>query len=366
MSQLHFDWVGSGELPLLAEWDEFVTKSPRGHYCALSTWLRSFEAYGLRTLVLLARREKGGAVIGGMGCLTFGALGFLGVTAPIGPLVNIGDDDAAKPILEESIRKARQLGAFLFQAQAPVPEVASLPFLLPCLSDVPMLPGRPFSAGAAPDQMLWIDFARVEASEERLWRERMLGTFNSNTRRNIRRAEKANLQIEEAVSEPEVKAGFALIEENGIEQGYATRSWGEFGATLLEQVRLDQATILVARSEGRIVGSHYSVRAGQRCSYLMGGTARLEEDLGIGHALHWSAMVRARNSGLLGYDLTTSGPPGVLRFKMGFHPDLIKLTPAQHTVLRPLRFRIFDSMYPFARKHKRTVANMLRGVGMGR
>jgi hypothetical protein len=368
LSTLYFDWAGPRESALLEQWDRFVTQSPRGHYCALSTWLRSFEAYGLKPLIALARREKGGPVIGGMGCLTFGAMGFVGVTAPIGPLTDTGSDDAANLILQHAIEHARGLGAFLFQTQFAATEEVPLPFLLPPQNTSAMLPGRPFKATAAPDQMLWIDFSRISADdspESSVWEQRMLGSFNTNTRRNIRKAEKAGLIIAEAVAEAEVREGFELIEANGREQGYATRTWAEFGSTLLAQIRSDQASLLVAKYEGRPAGAHYSVRAGRRCSYIMGGTVRLEEDPGIGHALHWSAISRARHRGLLGYDLTTSGTPGVLRFKMGFHPEVVKLQEPQYCVLNPLRFRLFERMYPLAKKHKRTVANIVRRIGFG-
>jgi lipid II:glycine glycyltransferase (peptidoglycan interpeptide bridge formation enzyme) len=78
--------------------------------------------------------------------------------------------------------------------------------------------------------------------------------------------------------------------------------------------------VLVACREGQFLGAHYGVLAGQRWSYLMGGTTRTEKDYKVGDFMQWQAMKIARALGLRGYDLTSWGSPGVMEFKKGFSP----------------------------------------------
>src|SRR5436309_7183237 len=100
------EWLGSGDRRALGRWDAFLLDSPRGHYCQLSTWLRSFEPYGFRVSVLTARAAPGGAIVGGIGFLEFGnrVLGLM--SAPIGPIVHLGYEGLVARLLEESVRRA--------------------------------------------------------------------------------------------------------------------------------------------------------------------------------------------------------------------------------------------------------------------
>lgn len=107
----------------------------------------------------------------------------------------------------------------------------------------------------------------------------------------------------------------------------------------------------------RMVGCVYGSLAGRRFSYLMGGTLRLDsEDLKVGHFTHWTAMREARDLGMDGYDFTSGGPPGVMRFKMGFNPVHIPLFGPRHVVIRPFQAKLLNSLFPMIRKRKRQAA----------
>src|SRR5207302_7771402 len=79
------EWLTSADRVQLDRWDEFLLNSPRGHYCQLSTWLRSFEAYGFRFAVLIARAASSGPIVGGIGVVEFGNRVLRLIAAPIGP-----------------------------------------------------------------------------------------------------------------------------------------------------------------------------------------------------------------------------------------------------------------------------------------
>lgn len=346
----------------LAEWDDFLLRSPRGHYCQLSTWLSSFRAYGFEVEVLAARSGPGGPIQGGLGCLSFGRLGFRLCAAPVGPIVGAGCEPLAAPLLAAAIERARKRGAALFEYLLPV-SGEDVPFLLragDAADPDGARPGWPVRAGMAPARMLWIDFARAAPGDD--WDEAILRTFDAATRRNVRAGLKSGLAARLATTGPELEAAWRIVEANAVSQGYAVRRWSEFGGALQEQVRKGHALVLTACLDDRVLGCVYGVLAGRRLSYLMGGTLRTEQDLKVGHFAHWQAMRRARELGLLGYDLTSGGSAGVMRFKEGFNPRRIDFPGHRHVRLRPLRAALLAYGATAAARHKARIGSVLSTI----
>jgi len=357
---MHLECVTPGDMAGLRLWDGFLLSSPRGHYCQLSTWLRSFDTYGFRFAVLIARATRGGAIVGGIGVLEFGnrLLGLM--LAPIGPIVDVGYESLGAALLEETLRRAQDSGAVVVQVQVPCSNHTTIPALIGPLEapdGAGSQPGLPIAPGTAPNQMLWIAFP--DTSQGELWEDRLLHRFSAMTRRNIRLSQRQALDAFEVTGERELREAYSLIEMNGVEQGYSTRRWREFRSTLVDQVAGRQAVMLVARHRDVAVGAHYAVLAGRRYSYLMGGTKRGVENLKVGHFLHWTAIQKAKALDLLGYDLTSGGSAGVMRFKMGFRPEHIPLVSPRHYVLSRWRFELFAKLYPRLRVHKQLVSRIL-------
>lgn len=341
----------------LNQWDQFLMSSPRGHYCQLSTYLKSFRVYGFDYHVILAKHQENDQVFGGIGLIRFGKGPLAVVTAPMGPIIDVGQEWAFSSLISEALSYSRSVGAFLFQLKIPFTKKFADPAILPTLtmpSGASPRDGFPFDLMAVPNQMLWIEFGTIPSDEE--WEAHMLKRFSSGKRRDIRMSEKNGLSVLRVTRETELKEAYSIIELNGREQGYSTRSWEEFSPTLIEQVRKGQAVVLVACREGRILGAHYGVLAGRRWSYLMGGTIRTVTDYNVGAFLHWQIMKTARAMGLRGYDLTSWGSSGVAQFKMGFRPTHIEFTTPRHFLLSPWRFTAFMTIYPALKKYKRTFA----------
>jgi len=346
----------------LAEWDGFLLSSPRGHYCQLSTWLSSFRAYGFESEVLTARPGPGGPIRGGIGCLSFGRLGIRLFAAPAGPIVDLGCEDLAAPLLGEALAHANRRGAALFEYLLPCSET-EVPFLLRP-GDAQDLSGAregwPVRAGMAPARMLWIDFSRAAPDGD--WDAGMLGTFDTAARRNVRLGLRSGLTARLAATGQELEAAWRIIETNAAEQGYAVRRWSDFGRALQDQVRKGQAFVLTAWLGERVLGCVYGVLAGRRFSYLMGGTLRTEQDLKVGHFTHWQAMKRARALDLLGYDFTSGGSAGVMRFKHGFRPQEIAFPGHRHVRLRPMRAALLEYGAAAAARRKAQIGTVLSGL----
>jgi lipid II:glycine glycyltransferase (peptidoglycan interpeptide bridge formation enzyme) len=341
----------------MRQWDHFLMSSPRGHYGQLSTYLKSFKRYGLSSHVITVKRWEADQIIGGVGLLEFGTSPLKVVTVPMGPITEVGCEDVFSLLIAEALTYSKSVGAFLFQVKTPFTETFAD---LAILSKTQMPPGIsphngfPFDLITIPNQMLWIEFEKSTCDEE--WESAMLKRFSSGKRRDIRMSERKGLSVVRVTEESDLKKAYSLIELNGREQGYSTRSWEEFGPTLIEQVGKHQAMVLVACREGQFLGAHYGVLAGQRWSYLMGGTVRTEKDYNVGAFLHWQVMKTARAMGLRGYDLTSWGSPGVMEFKKGFRPTHVEFCSPYYFVLSRLRFGAFMKLYPALRKYKSTFA----------
>jgi lipid II:glycine glycyltransferase (peptidoglycan interpeptide bridge formation enzyme) len=340
----------------LDQWDQFLMSSPRGHYCQLSTYLKSFKGYGGNSHVIVAKDRWKDQIIGGIGLLEFGTKPLNMVLAAMGPIIDVGYEDCFSPLISEALSYSKSVGAFLFQLKIPFTEEFIDPAILPKISmpiGICYCAGFPVDLIAVPNQMLWIEYGETASIEE--WESRMFKRFTSSKRRNIRISEKNGLSMLRATEDSELRRAYSLIESNGREQGYSTRSWEEFGPTLVEQVNKGQAIVLVACRDGQLLGAHYGVLAGKRWSYLMGGTVRTEKDYKVGDFMQWQAMKTARTLGLRGYDLTSWGSSGVAEFKKGFSPTHIQFASPHYVVLSRLRFSAFMKAYPVLKKYKSTL-----------
>ena len=208
----HFEWLRPEDPEKLAEWDAFVTSSPRGFYCQLSTWLGSLRAYHFDYVVLVARETAGSRIVGGIGLYTFGNRFFRLMSAPVGPIIEVGYEDLTGPVLSEVYTGARLRGAAFLQMQFPCSSEPVTPLLLP---EVPLpepasaMEGLAWKSGNVPNQMLWIEYP--EDGDE-AWRDRMLDSFDARTRRNIRTAERNGLVLVEATSEKAIREAYRIIE----------------------------------------------------------------------------------------------------------------------------------------------------------
>jgi lipid II:glycine glycyltransferase (peptidoglycan interpeptide bridge formation enzyme) len=73
-------------------------------------------------------------------------------------------------------------------------------------------------------------------------------------------------------------------------------------------------------------------------------------------------MKRARDLGLLGYDLTSGGSAGVLRFKQGFNPQRITFGGHRHVQLRPWRASLLEYGSSVASRRKARIGALLSGL----
>jgi hypothetical protein len=359
------EWVQPHQEHKLKEWDDFLLDSTRGHYSQLSTWLASFRAYGFRYQILIAREGPDSPVGGGIAILTFEWPAIRIAVAPMGPILEHSHEQWLGPIMTAALREASHKGDAVLQVRFPCEEgPCTVPEML--LPSVELPEGLQPRTGAAirsanvPDDMLWVKLPKDMEGDA--FREHKLGGFRQQTRRHIRHAERAGLEVFDVDSEAGLKAAFEIFEENGEQHGYATRRWEEFGPALLAQVRQGHAVVLGCRRNGRFIGALYTLVAGRRLSAIMAGTRRVDGEQDTGHFLHWMGILKAKALGLDGYDLTSRSVDSVFKFKMGFRPHLVRLGRPRYFVLSPWRYRFYSLIYPHLLEHKAGVARALSAV----
>jgi len=339
------------------EWDTFVQKSTKGHFAQLSTYLKSFTAYGANFMIIMAKEKE---IQGGVGLLVFGKGPFKLVSLPMGPVIKEGSEKILYDLINEALQYAKSIKAFLFQMQIPYSQQTNHPSIYSSikLPETSLLnEGFPFKVGSIVNQFFVISLD-IEPTHE-TWEESILMTFDAKTRRNIRTAEKNNLSLREAITQEEIKEAYALMIENGITQGYATRSWEEFGATILEQVKKKQAIFTTVFKDEKLLGAHYGITSGNNYTYIMGATRRIEKDYKIGHFLHWSIIKKAKALGLKRYDFSSTGSPGVYKFKLGFKPTQYIFNTPYYYVLSKGKFKVFQHLFPILKQHKKNLAKLI-------
>jgi hypothetical protein len=301
----------------LDQWDRFLMSSPRGHYCQLSTYLKSFKAYGFNSHVIVVKDGGNDQIIGGIGLLEFGKSPLKLVAAPMGPIIEVGHEDSFSFLISEALSYSKSVGAFLFQLKIPFTEEFSDAAILPRIRmpiNAPHRYGFPFDVMAVPNQMLWIKYGNTTSNEE--WESQMLNRFSSSKRRDIRISEKNGLSVLQVTEGSELKKAYSVIELNGREQGYSTRSWEEFGPTLADQVNKGQAIVLVACREGQFLEP---LRCFGWAKVELSDGEQLEQKKTTMLELFCTGVMKtARAMGLRGYDLTSWGSTGVMEFKKAF------------------------------------------------
>lgn len=173
--------------------------------------------------------------------------------------------------------------------------------------------------------------------------EEILAGFKQRGRRSIRKVAASGVAVRGfAVTDlPACRALIADFHARRPDYDVAGQLDIEAQARLIEA---EGGAMLVAETEGRIVGFHSFVRQGGSALWLAMATDD-DPQAPRSYVLLWEAVRRAKALGLSSYDLAGLSPDeetsGRDQFKQAFAPVREDLLPAHVTALRPLRHAIF-------------------------
>lgn len=175
--------------------------------------------------------------------------------------------------------------------------------------------------------------------------DEILAGFRKNTRYDVRRSERAGVNVQSAEQQSDIEQFLDLYSRLGGRKGFATDPQDHVSG-IIQWLIAEPArgALLLARHHGTLAAGVVIVRAGSRCWYVWGASDK-HDGFSAGHLLQWRAILWARSHGCTEYDFggytpgATSGPAW---FKEGFGGQIVSFPPAQRYIFRPRLYRLLQ------------------------
>ena len=187
----------------------------------------------------------------------------------------------------------------------------------------------------------------LDGGPDQVW-----GRFNQQWRRNIKKAEKSGVVIEEGGYE-DLPAFFRLLEvtqeRDGFHLGrtlkYYQRQFEALRAEAPERMRL-----YLARHEGEVLAAATSLQVGDRIWFQSGGSANHKREVRPSNALQWRMINEAIGHGASVYDMRGVGDTldpkvrkfGLINFKLGTGGEAVELLGEWDFPLNKVLHKAFD------------------------
>jgi Acetyltransferase (GNAT) domain len=196
------------------------------------------------------------------------------------------------------------------------------------------LEGRKWEQIANPRYSLRLDLTKDE--------ELLFSNLRKVTRYEVRRAERAGLQVTLPNSDIEINA-FLNVYARMAERKMFLPDTCHHMWEVIRWLKGDpqRGALLIAKYGEAVQGGAIIVRAGTRCWYVWGASQK-HPLFSCGHLVQWKALLWAKSHGCTEYDFggyapsATSGPAW---FKEGFRGSVVRFVPRHRAVLRASRYR---------------------------
>jgi hypothetical protein len=209
------------------------------------------------------------------------------------------------------------------------------------VADSPLLPSTPsdgFSRIKQETHMLCIN----ERTYDEIW-----ATFKSSIRRNVRKAIRNGVTMEETMGQPGIDEFFSLYLESMRRNRAVPKYSRKLVAAILDRiVKTGKGALLLARREGQAIAGILVVDSEQASHYLMGGSRTDALKYRSNDLLFSEAIKRAVDKGFAFFDFLPSGieDHSLVQFKTKwgaapFPADTLDL------VIRPLSMGLWNLAY---------------------
>lgn len=343
----------------LDKWDNYLINSERGNHLLLSDWLNSYSSYGFDFDVLLLL-DSNNKIQGGLGIVFAKALFFKFAIVPIGPIVEKEFESFFNDFISEVLKKAKQEKACYCQISAPIVLGSKKnKFISNILKESIYntgIVGAKFKYVYPSSGLSWVDLTTYTNEED------LLLSFKSKVRRDIRASLRKDLKVVYADNIEMIKIGYSILKNNSIENNYSIRDFSFFENYIFSLIKKGYAKLILAEHDNLIKGCILVIKSGNYFKYVMGGTVKQKPDLLIGYFLQWQIIKESLNLGLIGYDISTGGSRGVLKFKKDFNVEEIKFEPTRHWVLKPITFKLYEVLNIFLKKNKKVFSLILKKI----
>jgi lipid II:glycine glycyltransferase (peptidoglycan interpeptide bridge formation enzyme) len=173
----------------------------------------------------------------------------------------------------------------------------------------------------------------------------LLRSMNQQWRRNIKKADKAGVQVR-TVGVDGLDTFYELYAESAQRDNFLPRPKAYFDlmARSFMTSKADapvQARFYEAHVDGDVLASALMIRFGRTFSYLYGGSTERNRDARASNSLQWRAIQDASEAGCEAYDFrgfntslgATSPLTGLLLFKLGAGADVVEMVGERELVL---------------------------------
>lgn len=180
----------------------------------------------------------------------------------------------------------------------------------------------------------------------------LLTGFNQLWRRNIKKAEKAGVEVSHGTYD-DLPAFHEVYVETAHRDGFTPRGLPYFQRMWNAMTAEDQSrlTLYLARHEGRVLAATTLVKVGTHAWYSYGASANEGRDVRPSNAIQWAMIKDSLEAGCSVYDLRgisdTLDPAdplfGLIQFKLGTGGYAQEYLGEWDLRLRPLMSRAFDA-----------------------
>jgi len=333
--------VGPGES---AEWDDFVSAHRAGHLLQSWAWGEFKSEYGWRPYRVAVTDSDG--YVAAAQVLIRSVSGLSLAYVPRGPVASADDPEAYKTLLKAVHRLAKQRHAFFLKIEPN----ETTPYSGPLLS---LLRRRGFIRSTHTVQARATLMLDLEDG-----REAVLAQMKGKTRYNIRLAERRGVTVRSAATPEDLERFHELMALTGERDGFPTRSLAYYRDVLEVFRRRDQAELLLAEFDGKIVAGIMVFGYGPEGLYMYGASSNEHRREMPTYLLQWRAIEWCLDHGCTRYDLwgipeqaadgaderdelaeknVRAGLWGVYRFKQGFGGEPLRYVGAyDRPYVRPL------------------------------
>jgi peptidoglycan pentaglycine glycine transferase (the first glycine) len=318
-------------------WDTFVRKHPRGHFLQLSAWGVLKSEYGWEAKQVTLESPSGEILAGAQilfRMLPIGKLAYI----PFGPLVDWADAELVKRLFAK-IHEAVRGTAFL--KVEPGFDVSS--------DAMQTLDFRPSPQTVQPPRTVLIDLDNEEA---------ILKRMNQGTRRNIRKAEKFEVEIREG-TRADVDSFNAMTNETGQRDGFGVHVPRYYERVYDLFVPSGDAVLLLASYGGVDLAAILVFKVGQQAWYQYGASRDVERQRMASFGIQWAGIQWALRQGCTSYDMVgipdedeatlenqfesrNDGLWGVYRFKRGWGGRIVRTVGTWDYPYRSLVYRAYQ------------------------
>ena len=188
--------------------------------------------------------------------------------------------------------------------------------------------------------------------------EDILKNMRRQTRYEVRKAEKLNINIEAFPAHEKIDEFIDLQKDTAKRQGFITSS-EKFLKTLASTFN-ENAQIYVSRVGDELLNMGLILEYGQEVDYFEAASTKASYNYPGAYGLLWTAIKNAKNNGYKRFNfwgISYNNDPhnryaGVTTFKKGFGGESITYLPAQDLIINPVRYS-FNWLVETVRRKKR-------------